>query len=257
MRLGGKVAVITGAGRGVGRSTALAYAREGARLVLAARTVSEIEAVAAEIRARGGEAIAVPTDVGRSADVWRLRDAALAAFGQIDVLVNNAAVIVPGGPVWEIDPDEWMQTQNINLGGYVRTCRAVLPHMIERRRGKIINVSSGAGIHTMPHWSAYAVSKAAIIHFTRCLADEVMPYGINVNAVGVHAVTRLWHEQIAWGPSGGQHPIKLKAMIESGRVPLAEENDGALVFLASSDADHVTGEYFSANGLPAAFATLR
>jgi 3-oxoacyl-[acyl-carrier protein] reductase len=250
MRLSGKVAIITGAGRGVGRSSALAFAREGARVVLAARTVSEIEGAAAEIRHMGGEAIAVPTDVARTADCDNLARRALNAFGTIDVLVNNAALVTPGGPTWEVDPDEWMRTQDVNVGGYVRCARAVLPTMIAKRSGSVINVSSGAGINTMPLWSAYSVSKAAIISLTKNLAEELRPFGVTVNSVGVFHVSRLWHQQIEAGPVGGTHPEDLARLIESGQAPGPEDNDATLVWLASDDARRVTNSFVFANGLP-------
>jgi NAD(P)-dependent dehydrogenase (short-subunit alcohol dehydrogenase family) len=250
MRLSGKIAIITGAGRGVGRSSALAFAREGAKLVLAARTVGEIEAVAVEIRQMGGEAIAVPTDVARTADCDRLARSALDAFGTIDVLVNNAAMVTPGGPTWEVDPDEWMRTQDVNVGGYVRCARAALPTMVAKRAGCLINISSGAGINTMPLWSAYSVSKAAIISLTKNLAEELKPFGVTANSVGVFHASRLWHEQIAAGPVGGSHPEDLARLLESGQAPGPEENDATLVWLASDDARHVTGSFISANGLP-------
>lgn len=251
-RLAGAVALITGAGRGVGRSAALAYAREGASLVVTSNAAAENEAVAEEIRARGGKALAVFGDISKGDDVRELVDRAVAEFGTIDILVNNAAIITPGGPVWEIDPEEWVQTLNVNVGGCLRACRAVLPLMIPKRRGKVINVSSGAGEKTMLNWSAYATSKAAITHLTRCIADEVSKYGINVNAVGVLAVTQLWWDQINTGALGGPHPANLKLTIDEGRAPRADENDAVMVFLASKESDRVTGAYVTANSLPEA-----
>lgn len=252
-KLEGKVAIITGAGRGVGRSAALAYARQGARVVVASRTPAQIEAIAEEIRALGAAALAVRADVSRGDDVRNLVERTVAEFGTVDILVNNAAVITPGGPTWEIDPEEWMQSINVNLGGCIRTCRAVLPLMIPRRRGKIINVSSGAGERTMLNWSMYCASKAAITHLTRVIADEVKPYGVNVNAVGVYAVTQLWWDQINAGPAGGPHPVNLKKLIDEGRIARPEENDAVMVFLASSESDRVTGAYLGANSIPEAF----
>jgi 3-oxoacyl-[acyl-carrier protein] reductase len=253
MKLDGKVAIITGAGRGVGKSAALAFAREGAKVVLAARTVTEIEEAAAEIRDLGGDSIAVRTDVSDTASCDRLGRVALETYGTIDILVNNAAMITPGGLTWEVDPDEWMRTLDVNVGGYVRCARAVLPTMIAKRAGRIINVSSGAGFGTMPYWSAYSVSKAAIVHLTKNLASELTRFGVNVNAVGVHAVTQLWRDQIATGPKGGPHPENLAKMIDSGRLPLLEENDAALVWLASDESRYVTGDYIGANSLSEAW----
>jgi len=191
--------------------------------------------------------------VSRGEDVRALVDQAVAEFGGVDILVNNAAVITPGGPSWEIDPEEWMQSINVNLGGCIRTCRAVLPLMLLKRRGKIINVSSGAGERPMLNWSAYCASKAAITHLTRVIAEEVRPYGVNVNAVGVYAVTQLWWDQINLGSAGGQHPVDLRKLVDSGRIARPEENDAVLVFLASSESDRVSGAYFGANSLPEAF----
>lgn len=256
-RLVGKVALITGGGRGIGRSVALAYARAGARVAVAARGEEEIARVAALIERDGGRAVAIRADVEVTDEVQLLVRRVESTLGPIDILVNDAARILPGGYAWEVDPDDWMRTINVNLGGAVRLCRAVVPGMVERRQGKVINVSSGAGLNVMQRWSAYCASKAALNHFTRCLAIEVKPFGVNVNAVSVYAETQLWWDQIRSGPQGGEHPQNLKRQAEAGSAPQAEENNAALLFLASAESDRVTGVFLEANGMAPASDSAR
>lgn len=257
-RLIGKTALITGGGRGIGRAVALGYAREGARVAVIARSVDQIDAVATEIRNQGGQALAIGADVSSEADVRAAVNRVTSALGPIDILVNNAARITPGGLAWEVDPDDWLKTIDINLGGTVRMCRAIVPGMIERRQGKVINVSSGAGESVMLNWSAYCASKAAITHFTRCLAAEAKPFGVNVNAVGVYAETQLWWDQIETGQRGGAHPQNLKRQVDEGMAPGPEQNVPVMLFLATSESDRLTGAYISANSMaPSAGANRR
>ena len=241
--LDGKVAVVTGAGRGIGRAVAVGMAVEGAALGLAARSAPEIESAAEEIRSRGGRAVAVPTDVGRQEDVDALFTRVRDELGQVDILVANAAIAGPFGKLWETDPNMWQQVLNVNVIGLARCAHAVLPSMTARRCGKIIIVGSMAG--RSDAWAsnchkqmAYGTSKAAVSRFSQLLAAQVREHGINVNCVGVAADTRLGEDTI---------PLEEKPVEE--RV-LPEENVAPFVFLASSLADHVTGAYFEANALP-------
>src|SRR5581483_10824537 len=162
--LKGKVAIIAGAGRGVGRAVAEAYAAEGAAVALAARTASEIEQLASEIHARGGAALAIPTDISKTDQVERLFALAHHELGAVDILVTNAAANGPIGMVWETNPDEWLDLYNINVVGMVRCARAALPAMIKRRSGKIIIVGSIAGYSDAwasrrPEHAAYGLTK--------------------------------------------------------------------------------------------------
>jgi NAD(P)-dependent dehydrogenase (short-subunit alcohol dehydrogenase family) len=177
-------------------------------------------------------------------------EAALGHFGRIDVLINNAGIQGPPGLAWEVDVDPWVRTIQINLVGTFLCCRAVLPSMVACRRGAIINVSSGAGRDPMPNYSGYSASKAAVTHFTRTLAEELKPFGINANAIGVWGVTRLWHQVAEDGVAGGPRSQGVRAMLETGIRPRTEENVGLVVFLASPAARHITGQYIEANSLP-------
>jgi len=243
--LSGSVAMITGASRGVGRACALAFAAEGARVVALARSQAELDAVVAEIRQAGGEAMAVQADVSDPEQVDRAFTAVERHFGPVGILLNNAAVLGPAEPVAKVVPDAWMETYRMNVFGSMLCARRALPAMMERRRGKVINVSSGAAFVPIAGYTAYSSSKAAIVHFTVCLAEEVKPLGINVNCVGVWARTAMWDDQMA-----GQPMPAVESAVAQGHHPSPEENLGAIVFLASPSSDHVTGQYLAANSLP-------
>ncbi len=179
--LAGKVALITGAGRGIGRAIALAYAGAGAAIGCAARTQSEIDEVAGEIRARGGLAVAIPVDVTDRAAVQRMTGAVVAELGGLDILVINAGVNLDRRTVEESNPDDWIDTLNVNLTGAYFCAQAAIPHLKARGGGKIITTGSGMGHRGSPERSAYCVSKAGLWMLTRCLAQELWPFNISVN----------------------------------------------------------------------------
>jgi len=249
--LSGKVVLLTGASRGIGRAMAWGLAEAGADLIIVSRTRDEIEAVAAELNAFGREVLPIVADVSSRTAVEEMGQKALARFGRIDVLINNAGVQGVAGRVWEVDPEAWRRTIEINLWGTFLCCRTVLPAMIARCRGKIINVSSGAGHSPMVSYSAYSASKAAVTHFTRVLAEEVKPFGTNVNAIGVWGVSRLWHQVAEAGEAGGLSSRRVREMMAAGIQPDPKENVPLVLFLASAASDHITGQYIEANSLPA------
>lgn len=248
--LAGKVAFVTGAGRGIGRACAMAYAGEGASLILVARTAAEIEATAGEIAALGGTALAVSADVADAEAVEGAAAKGIERFGRIDILVSNAGNQGPGAAVWEVDPAAWRRTLDVNLWGAFLCCRFVLPHMIAQRSGKVIVVSSGAWQHPMPFFSGYAASKAGATHFTRTIAAELKPYGITANTIGVRGITRMWDDVLQAGPGGGTTTADIRRQVAEGLAPRVEENLPVLLFLASPASDHLTGQYLEANSLP-------
>ena len=195
MRLKDKVALITGAGRGIGRAIALAYAREGARLALAARSLEELEATSQVAQSLGARTTIVGVDVTDRAAVESMARQAVEQFGRIDVLVNNAGIVGPIGAVEDNDVEAWVRTVEVNLVGTYLCCRAVIPVMAEGGGGRIINLS-GSGATSAPyHLSAYGSSKSAIIRLTEILALELADRNIQVNALGPGSIhTRMWEE---------------------------------------------------------------
>ncbi len=248
MKLQGKVAIVTGGGRGIGEAVALAFAREGARLAIASRTQSELDQVAAGIQALGGQAQAIRTDVSNRDDVIQLIEATLTTYGQIDILVNAAGVHGPIGPMWDVDIDEWIRNIQINLFGTFMCCHAVLPHMIERRQGKIVNFSGGGATSPLPRFTAYGVSKTGIVRLTETLAEEVKEFDIQVNVIAPGAVdTRMQDQVLAAGERAGELLTRIRRLRETGKGGVPRELPAELVvFLASDDSDGLTGKLIAA-----------
>jgi NAD(P)-dependent dehydrogenase (short-subunit alcohol dehydrogenase family) len=236
MKLDGKVAIVTGAGRGIGRATALALAREGAVVVLAARTRAEIEAVADEVGALGATSLPVAADVTREAEIGEMVDRTLATFERVDILVNNAGANIALRPVVDLPTDDWTRILQVNLTGPFLCAKAVLPIMMRQRAGKIINIASIGGQIGFAGNSAYGAAKAGLINFTYCLAAEVKVFGIDVNAVCPSGTdTRLLHET---GRAKGRTNLSSP-----------EEIANVVLFLASPDSSAITGTAVEAYGL--------
>jgi 3-oxoacyl-[acyl-carrier protein] reductase len=180
--LEGKVAIVTGAGRGIGRSIALTLARSGVRVSLAARSEAQLGAVRAEIQTFGGDAASFPTDVSREVDVIALIRDTLKHFDQLDILVNNAAIGV-FGPLVEATADQWDQVMAVNARGPFLMCREAIPYLRQQERSFIINISSAVGIKGYPNQALYTASKHALMGMTKALAKEVHQDGIRVHAV--------------------------------------------------------------------------
>ena len=190
--LQGQVAIVTGAGRGIGHAIAAALAREGAAVVLAARTRQQLAQTAAAIREGGGTALAIPTDVTQDAAVEAMVEEAIAELGRLDILVT-AAGVASFGPVVGTKPADWDGMLAVNLRAVMVTCRAVLPMMIRQRRGTIINVASVAAHRAIPGAAAYTATKAAVVGFSRVLAEELRAEKVRVGVLVPGAVdTPLW-----------------------------------------------------------------
>ena len=245
-RLEGKVAFVTGASRGLGEAIAGRFAREGARVVLAARDVAACERQAQRIRAGGGEALAVPCDVTERASVASAIGAAVARFDRIDVLVNNAGLGGPT-PLDDADDSRWDAILAANLTGVFRVTRAAAPHL--SRGGRVVNMSSVLGRFGVAGFSAYAASKHGVIGLTRSLALELAPREITVNAICPGWVeTEMGRE--GFRRFGGEEKGREAAakMAPLGRVLEPDEVAGLAVYLASEEARSVTGQAIVIDG---------
>ena len=248
MKLDGQVALITGAGRGIGRAIALAYAREGAKLALAARSESELHEAVSAASELGAEAIAVPTDVTSQEDTERLARSVVQRFGRIDVLVNNAGISGPIGPLQDNDVADWMNTVTVNLTGTFLVCRAVIPVMLEQSGGKIINLSGAGATNAWSNMSAYCSSKAAVVRFTEVLAQELDGQDITVNALGPGSVhTSMWDKMTEEaGQAGADFIHQLGLRVTSGGGASIDECAELAVWLASDESGTLTGRLISA-----------
>jgi 3-oxoacyl-[acyl-carrier protein] reductase len=246
MNLAGQAAIVTGGGRGIGRAVALALARAGAGVLVLARTAAEVNAVAEEIRAGGGLALAHSGDVRKENDVVTAVERAMRAFGGVHILVNAAGIQGPIGPLWQNDLEAWRETLETHLLGTFHSCRAALPAMFAARRGKIINFSGGGAAGPRENFSAYAASKAGVVRLTETLAQEVKPHNIQVNAIAPGAVfTRLTEHVIAAGDAAGPQGLAEALCTREART-LPERAAELVLFLVSSDSGALTGRLISA-----------
>lgn len=248
-----QVTFVTGASQGIGRHIALGFAERGDALVLAARNESNLEATAAEAGSSAADVLTVPTDVTDPGQVEQAVDAAIERFGNIDVLVNNSGIGGPSGPLWELSLEDWRSTFAVNVEGVFLVSRAVLPHMIDRQRGSVINIGSITGKRPLWGRTPYAAAKAALIGLTRTLALEAGPHGVRVNLISPGFVSgpRLDWVIEAQAEGRGMSPAEVRGELEALAAldRLTEPDDIARValFLASDAARSIAGADINAN----------
>jgi NAD(P)-dependent dehydrogenase (short-subunit alcohol dehydrogenase family) len=248
-----RVGIVSGIGPGMGRDIALAFAREGAHVVLAARTAAALEEVAAEVRTLGRRALCVPTDIAEADDCRRLAHAARTEFGRIDVLVNNAFVTT--FQTFESSTmDDWRRIFDVNLFGSLQLSQAVIPAMKDQGGGSIVMINSMSARIVEPNMGAYAASKGALLTAAQTMARELGPYGIRVNSV---VPGYIWSDKMQayfnyLADQQGTTPEAVKADISSRtalhHIPDSAEIAGAVVFFASDLSRVVTGQSLDVNG---------
>ncbi len=248
--LQGKVALVTGAGSqiGFGKAIALTLAKEGCDIVANDMNLEDVKKTAAEIKALGRKAIAVKANVAESAEVGEMVETALKEFGKIDILVNNAGATPPMIPFVEQRETDWDKSFNVNLKSQLICSQAVLPHMLERKSGKIVNISSGGAKLCGPIGESYVAAKAGVIAFTKSLAREIITSGINVNAIAPGwSKTNL-------GADNTPPEIKEKtyemflAETPIGRPTVPQDIANMVAFLSSDVASDIVGQTFSVDG---------
>jgi NAD(P)-dependent dehydrogenase (short-subunit alcohol dehydrogenase family) len=242
-RLENRIAIVTGAGQGIGRAIALGMAREGAALVIADLDEANAGAVGREIERVGGKASALYTDISNEGSVRGMIDHTLNEHGHVDILVNNAGIF-PTSSVEEMAEEEWDRVIGTNLIGTFLCSRAVVPHLLTQRSGRIISLTSGRAFQGARHGAHYAASKAGIIAFSKSLALELAPYGITVNVIcpGITDTAQ---------PRGHQTEEQIYAQgqrIPLGRIGQPEDLVGPAIFLASDAAGFITGQTILVNG---------
>jgi len=253
MRLRGKVAIITGGGKGIGKAIALAFAREGATVVIASRTVSALKQTCGEITGNGGKAAYVQTDVSDEKQARRLVEETIRQFGQVDILVNNSGVSGPTSRVVDMDLSQWNETLAVDLTGSMLCAREVLKGMIERKSGNIINIVSEGGRSAdgrsgYPLRAAYCCSKMGLIGLTETLSVEMGEYGIRVNAISPgpvlgERIRNVIEKRVAQTGKTFEEMMTNLAMNNSlKRLATEEECAAVAVFLASDESSGVTGQ---------------
>ncbi len=253
MELQGQVAIVTGAGRGIGRATALELARLGADVVVAELDKAGAERTAAEVKSLGRRALALPTDVTRRADLQTMADRTLAELGRIDVLVNNAGIYRAAAPL-DVTEEHWDAVMSVNARAVFFACQAVLPAMVKQKRGAIVSLASMAGKIGNRNNLPYNASKAAVISITKSLALAHAKDGIRVNCVCPGFVeTDMWalvaREQGAlMGMTPEEFTRQRAAQVPLGRMERPEDVAGVIAFLAGSRAGYMTGQALSVDG---------
>jgi 2-dehydro-3-deoxy-L-rhamnonate dehydrogenase (NAD+) len=243
MELEGKIAIVTGAGRGIGRGAALELAQMGADIVVAELDRAGAERTAAEVKTLGRRARVVPTDVTSLTDLRTMAERTQADFGRIDILVNNAGIAGPNTKTWEYPLDAWRSVLSINLDGPFHCCRALAPAMIAQNYGRIVNIASIAGKEGNPNAPAYSASKAGLIALTKSLGKELASHDISVNCITPAAAKTAIFDQMTQ-----EHIDFMLSKIPRGRFVTVDEIASLAAFCASSDCSFTTGAVFDISG---------
>jgi len=243
--LTGKVALITGASKGIGMAIAELYAQAGARVVVSSRKQEAVDAVASEIKSKGGEALAVACNVGEAADIQKLIDATVSAYGTIDILVNNAAANPSFGPVVETSESSFDKIISVNVKGPFELAKKVYPLMKAKKSGSVINISSVGGLRPEPGLGIYSMSKAALISLTKVMAKEWGDDNIRVNVICPGLIKTKFSEAL-W--SNEKIMNTMMKMLPIKRVGTPEEIAALALYLASDASSYSTGSVFTADG---------
>lgn len=240
-----QVALVTGGGRGIGRAIAQLLAAAGAAVAVTSRSAEELNETVRAIENDGGRALAYPADVTDAVAVQATVTAIEASLGPIDVLVNNAGSLGPLKPLLETEISDWWRAMEVNVLGPLLSTRLVLPGMVSRRRGRIINVSSGGGAMAIPFFSSYVCGKTALIRFTECLALETKAYGIAVFSISPGTVRTAMSEYSLNSPEGKKWLPWFKRIFDEGFVVPAERPAALVLELPSGRADNLSGRFLS------------
>jgi NAD(P)-dependent dehydrogenase (short-subunit alcohol dehydrogenase family) len=243
--LTGKVALITGASKGIGEAIALAFAVAGAKVVISSRKQAALDAVAAKIEERGGEVLALAAHTGETDAINALVARSVERFGGVDIAVNNAATNPHFGPLLTADEGQWQKILDVNVIGYFRVAKAVVPEMQKRGGGKIINIASVAGLRPMSAMGIYSVSKAAVLMLTQVLAQELGAHNIQVNAIAP-GVIKTRFSSLLWQTESIAKSIQ--AATPLGRFGEVDDLTAAALYLASSASDFMTGAVLVIDG---------
>jgi len=251
--LEGKVAVVIGASRGIGRAIALRFAQAGAKVVVSSRKLEGVGAVADEIKAAGGEALALQAHVGQGDDLAALVTQTIETFGRLDVAVNNAATNPHLGPLLTADEGQLEKTLDVNLKGVFRGCKAVAPQMEKQGGGKIINIASVAGLRPGPGMGIYSITKAGVLMLTQVLATELGAANIQVNAIAP-GVIKTRFSRVLWQTP--QIADTILDTLPAGRFGEPKDVASLALYLASPASDYVTGAVFVVDGGQSVVTTM-